>query len=83
MMVRKTKTEVSFTGTPLDKKEFENHQRENRDEHEKLFAKFDLLQFRITPVEGEMRALREASDTNSLRLLQMDAKIDRLIERTK
>jgi hypothetical protein len=91
---RSQKREVTFTGTPLDKKEFERHQQENRDEHDKFFAKLDIMQseskadreklhFRINPIEGEICALREASETNTTRLVQMDGKIDRLIERTK
>jgi len=104
---RSQKREVSFTGTPVDKKEFEKHQRENKDEHEKIFAKLggvergvetrlnakldgmqaesktdrEKLHFRINPIEGEICALREASETNTTRLVQMDGKIDRLIER--
>jgi len=34
-----TKTEVSFTGTPTDKKEFDKHVAENKQAHEQLFAK--------------------------------------------
>jgi len=83
MMYRVNKTEVTFTGTPVDKKEFEKHERENRDEHEKIFAKFEAMYFRINPIEGEICALREASETNTTRLVKMDGKIDRLIERTK
>jgi len=91
---RSQKREVTFTGTPVDKKDFEQHQRENRDEHDKIFAKLDAmageskedrekLHFRINPIEGEICALREASETNTARLVQMDGKIDRLIERVK
>jgi hypothetical protein len=109
MLTRTAKTEVSFTGVPIDKKEFERHQRDNKDEHEKIFAtlggvergvenrlnaKLDAmraeakadrekLHFRINPIEGEICALREASETNTTRLVLMDAKIDRLIERAK
>jgi hypothetical protein len=43
----------------------------------------EKLHFRINPIEGEICALREASETNTTRLVQMDAKIDRLIERMK
>jgi uncharacterized protein HemY len=81
MMYRVNRTEVSFTGTPVDKKEFERLQRENRDEHEKIFLKFDAMHFRFNPIEGQICALREASETNTTRLVQMDGKIDRLIER--
>jgi hypothetical protein len=92
MIYRVNKTEVSFTGTPVDKKEFEKHQFENKEEHNKIFAKLDAmaaesksdrerLHFRINPIEGEICALREASETNTTRLVQMDGKIDRLIER--
>ncbi len=109
MLTRTSKTEVSFTGTPVDKKEFEKHQRENKDEHEKIFAtlggvergvearlniKLDAMQAeakadreklhgRINPIEGEICALRLASETNTTRLVQMEGKIDRLIERMK
>ena len=104
---RSQKREVTFTGTPVDKKEFEKHQRENKDEHDRIFAKLggvergvenrlnakldvmateskadrEKLHFRINPIEGEICALREASETNTTRLMQMDGKIDRLIER--
>jgi hypothetical protein len=106
---RRNRVDVSFSGVPLDKKEFEKHQRENKDEHEKIFAKLggvergvenrlnakldamqaesktdrEKLHFRINPIEGEICALREASETNTTRLVQMDGKIDRLIERMK
>jgi hypothetical protein len=91
---RSQKREVTFTGTPVDKKDFEQHQRENRDEHDKIFAKLDAmaaeskvdceqLHFRINPIEGEICALREASQINTTHLVQMDGKIDRLIERMK
>jgi transposase len=82
VMLNKTnKTEVTFTGTPVDKKEFERHQRENREEHEKIFAKLDATQDRINPIEGDIRALCEASEIHTTRLVQMEGKIDRLIER--
>jgi hypothetical protein len=82
MLNKTTRTEVTFTGTPVDKKEFEKHQRENKDEHEKIFAKFDAMHSRINPIEGAICALREASEIHTARLVQMEAKIDRLIERT-
>jgi ABC-type nickel/cobalt efflux system permease component RcnA len=92
MIYRVNRTEVTFTGTPVDKKEFEKHQQENKEEHEKIFAKLEamaaesktdreILHFRINPIEGEICALRTASETNTARLVQMDGKIDRLIER--
>jgi hypothetical protein len=34
-----TKTEVSFTGTPTDKTDFDKHVAENRQAHEQLYAK--------------------------------------------
>lgn len=108
MLNRRNKTEVSFTGTPLDKRDFEKHERENKAEHERIFttlggvergvesrlnAKLDAmreesktdrekLHSRINPIEGEICALRQASETNTARLVQMDAKMDRLIDRT-
>jgi ABC-type nickel/cobalt efflux system permease component RcnA len=107
MIYRVNRTEVTFTGTPVDKKEFEKHQQENKEEHDRIFAKLggvergvegrfnarldamlaeaksdrEKLHFRINPIEGEICALREASETNTTRLVQMEAKIDRLIER--
>ena len=91
---RSQKREVTFTGTPVDKKDFEQHQRDNKDEHDKICARLEALasesksdcsrlHFRINPIEGEICALREASETNTTRLVQMDGKIDRLIERIK
>ena len=92
MIYRVNRTEVTFTGTPVDKKEFEKHQQENKEEHNRIFAKLDamaaefkndreILHFRINPIEGEICALRQASETNTTRLVQMEGKIDRLIER--
>lgn len=92
MIYRVNRTEVSFTGTPVDKKEFEKHEEENREEHARIFAKLDLmaaeykrdreeLHGRINPIEGSICALRANSEMNTPRLAQMEAKIDRLIER--
>lgn len=84
VMLNKTnRTEVSFSGTPVDKKEFEKYERDNKAEHDKFFAKLDQVQFRINPIEGQIGRLREASETNTTRLVQMEVKIDRLIERIK
>ena len=109
MIYRVNRTEVTFTGTPVDKKDFEKLQQENKEEHDKIFrtmggvergvegrlnAKLDAmsaesksdrekLHHRINPIEGEICALREASETNTARLVQMDGKIARLIERMK
>lgn len=77
------KTEVTFTGTPVDKKDFEKHQRENKDEHDRFFARLESLHGRINPIEAEIGALRQASENNTARLVQLDAKLDRLIERMK
>jgi hypothetical protein len=43
----------------------------------------EKLHTRINPIEGEICALREATDSNTGRLVQMDTKVDRLIERMK
>jgi len=93
----------------VDKKEFDKHVEDNKEEHEKIFAKLggvergvegrlnakldamaaeskndrEKLHFRINPIEGEICALRQASETNTAHLVQMDGKIDRLIERVK
>lgn len=83
MLNKTSKTEVTFTGTPVDKKEFDKYERENKDEHERIFSKLEKVHFRINPIEGEIGALRQASENNTARLVQMDGKIDRLIERTK
>ena len=106
---RVNKTEVTFTGTPVDQKVFDRHVEENKGEHDRIFAKLggvergvegrlnakldamaaeskcdrEKMHFRINPIEGEICALREASETNTTRLVQMDGKIDRLIERMK
>ncbi len=103
------KVQVTFAGTPVDKKEFDKEVQENKEEHDRIFAKLgglergvesrlnakidaviaegktdrEKLHFRINPIEGQICALREASDVNTARLVQMDAKIDRLIERIK
>jgi hypothetical protein len=103
------KVQVTFAGTPVDKKEFDRQVQENKEEHDRIFSKLggiergvegrlnakldamsaeskldrEKLHFRINPIEGEICALREASETNTTRLVQMDAKIDRLIERIK
>jgi len=78
---RTNRTEVTFTGIPVDKKDFEKHQRENKDEHDRFFAKLESLHFRINPIEAEISGLRQASENNTTRLVQLDAKLDRLIER--
>lgn len=84
VMLNKTnKTEVTFTGVPVDKKDFERHQRDNKEEHDRIFAKFDAMQGRINPIENQLYALAKASEAHTARLVLMDAKIDRLIERTK
>jgi hypothetical protein len=88
------KVQVTFAGTPVDKKDFDRQVQENKEEHDKIFARLgamaaesktdrEKLHVRINPIEGEICALREASETNTARLVQMDAKIDRLIERIK
>ena len=80
---RSQKREITFTGVPVDRKDFEMHQRDNKEEHDKFFTRLDALQTRINPLEAEIRALRQISETNAARLALMDAKIDRLIERGK
>jgi len=95
---RSQKREITFLGEPVDKKDFEKALRDNKEEHDKLFSKVggiereiesrldsdrEKFHLRMNPIEGEICALREASETNTDRLVQMEAKIDRLIERTK
>jgi hypothetical protein len=95
---RSQKREITFTGEPVDKQDFEKALRDNKEDHDKLFSlvggierevenrlnhALDRIHHRLNPMEGEICALREASETNTARLVQMDAKIDRLIERTK
>jgi hypothetical protein len=103
------KVQVTFAGTPVDKKDFDRQTQENKEEHDKIFAQIGVLErgvearisariealaaegkldreklhHRINPIEGEICALRQASENNTARLVQMDAKIDRLIERMK
>jgi len=103
------KVQVTFAGTPVDKKECALMMQEAREKIEHLFSKVggvergvegrlnakiealsaegkadrEKMHLRINPIEGEICALREASETNTTRLVQMDAKIDRLIERIK
>jgi hypothetical protein len=92
------KREVTFTGEPVDKNDFEKALRDNKEDHDKLFSiiggverevenrlnhALEKIHQRLNPLEGEICALREGSETNTARLVQMDAKIDRLIERTK
>jgi hypothetical protein len=38
-LTKTTRTEVSFTGTPTDKKDFDKHVAENKQAHEQLHAK--------------------------------------------
>jgi hypothetical protein len=103
------KVQVTFAGTPVDKKECALMMQEAREKIEHLFSKVggvergvegrlnakiealsaegkadrEKMHLRINPIEGEICALREASETNTTRLVQMDAKIDRLIARIK
>jgi hypothetical protein len=103
------KVQVTFAGTPVDKKDCATMMLDAREKIDDLFAKVggvergvegrlnvkldamsaefkhdrEKIHFRINPIEGEICALREASETNTTRLVQMDAKIDRLIERMK
>ena len=39
MIYRVNRTEVSFTGTPVDKKEFDRHVHANAEEHVRIFSK--------------------------------------------
>lgn len=80
---RTNKTEITFSGTPVDKKDFEKHLRENKEDHDLLFARLENIHARINPIEAGMSALRQVCDLNTARLAQIDGKIDRLIERTK
>ena len=103
------KVQVTFAGTPVDKKDCAGMMADTKEKIEHLFSKMggiergiegrsnariealqaeskadrEKLHLRINPIEGEICALREASETNTTRLVQMDAKIDRLIERMK
>jgi hypothetical protein len=103
------KVQVTFAGTPVDKKDCGVMMADAKEKIDHLFSKLggmergvegrlnarldamaaesktdrEKLHFRINPIEGEICALREASETNTTRLVQMDAKIDRLIERMK
>jgi hypothetical protein len=103
-IARAQKVQVTFAGTPVDKKEFEREAQDNRQEHDKIVSRIggvergmesrlnalqaesrtdrEKLHLRINPIEGELCALRQASEINTTRLVQMDAKIDRLMERT-
>ncbi len=108
-LYRGNKTEVTFTGTPVDQKIFDKHVAENKGEHDRIFAKLGgsergmeaRCQTRMSLAEAEAKESRrilhrdvaeidrkvaklEANDeTNTTRLVQMDGKIDRLIERMK
>jgi hypothetical protein len=103
------KVQVTFAGTPVDKKEFEKHVERDDMEFDNLHARIGgtergverRLTDRINAVEAKDAESRrtlhlevgtisrqvaklEANDeTNTTRLVQMDAKIDRLIERMK
>jgi hypothetical protein len=104
---RINRVQVSFTGVPVDKVEFEKLGRENSEDHDKLFAriggvergvesrlnarieKFEidannerrLMHKDIEAIGHDTAALKKEAEIGNQRMFQMDAKIDRLIER--
>jgi hypothetical protein len=71
-LTKTTKTEVSFTGTPTDKKEFDQLVAENKQTHDQLFAK---IGFAERGLEHRMIARLEKVETESIssrRLMHAD-----------
>jgi hypothetical protein len=103
------KREVSFTGTPLDKKEFEKHVESNDREFDALHSRVggaergvekrlsdriahnetkgeesrSRLHAEMQSVSVAVARVEENNENTAARLVQMDGKIDRLIERIK
>ena len=58
-----SRTEVSFTGTPTDKKEFDKYVAENKQAHEQLFAKIGGVE---RGLEQRMTARLDRSEAEAL-----------------
>jgi len=71
--------------TYLTKSEFQAHRDEIKDQLDAMSAldeqRTKELHVRINPLEGQIKAVDEKTEMMSVRLAQIDAKIDRLIER--
>jgi hypothetical protein len=108
MMFRKSQTEVTFSGTPVDKKEFERHVEQDVIDHNAIHSRLGgiergvearvnaridraetenkesrrLMHREIETIGKEVAALKTASDLANQRSIMMDAKLDRLIEKS-
>jgi hypothetical protein len=72
VIYRKSRTEVSFTGIPTEKLEFDRHCQENKAAHDQLFAKIGGVE---RGVEARMTARIEKAEAESLssrRLMHAD-----------
>ena len=78
MIYRVNKTEVSFSGTPVDKKEFERHVSENKAEHSQLLAKIggservleSRINERITRIEDNTEFIRTKMEADKTEILK-------------
>ena len=81
----KQKREVTFAGEPLDRKDFDKHVAENAIVHHQLFAKIGgaerFMHQDMSAIGNDVAALKKEAEMANQRAFQMDAKIDRLIER--
>lgn len=66
-LTKTTRTEVSFTGTPVDKKEFEKHVAENAHVHENIFSRIGGAE---RGVETRINARLETISNNVVGLSQ-------------
>jgi hypothetical protein len=107
VLYRTNKVQVSFTGTPVDKADFDRALQENKTVHEQLFAKVGgvergvesrltakldkaeteavasrrAMHQEMTGISNDVAALKKEAELANQRSVQMDTKIDRLIER--
>ncbi len=71
-LTKTTKTEVTFTGTPTDKKDFDKHVAENKQAHEQLFAKIGGAERGLEQRTATRLEKFEAEAITSRRLMHAD-----------
>ena len=101
------KREVTFAGNPVDRKEFDKHVEENRNDHDKLFSRIGgvergvearlvsriekseveatesrrILHRDVAEIDRKVAGLSAKAETTETAIYNLDAKMDRLIER--
>jgi hypothetical protein len=103
VIYRVNKVQVSFTGEPVDKKEFDRQGLSNDAVHAQIFSRIggvergaaqSLKEYELAANESlramhrdvetigrQVSSLSTATEGNTSRLVQLDCKIDRLMER--